>query len=553
MTNAEKLTLKKHACHIRMGVIEGTHSAGCGHPGGSLSIADVLSYLYFKELNVDPAQPKMANRDRLVLSKGHAAPALYAALAERGFFPVEELKTLRKIGSRLQGHPNMNSVPGVDMSTGSLGQGISAACGMALGAKHAGSAVNVYAILGDGEVEEGECWEAFMFAAHYGLSNLCVMLDRNHLQIDGTTETVMNSAPLEDKLRAFNFNVVTINGHDFDQIESAVQAFHAETEKPTCIILDTVKGTGVSYMTNSVAWHGKGPNDEEYQVAMNELNAAGATKTATFQKAFPGRHFDCGIAEGNMIAVAAGASTMGLVPFASSFAMFAAGRAFEQVRNSIGYPHLNVKIGATHGGISVGEDGASHQCCEDFALMRSIPGMTVICPADDIEARAAVRAAYAMEGPVYLRFGRLAVPVFHDEANYHFELGKGEQLTEGNDIAIIATGLMVNEARMAAEQLAAEGIHARVINIHTIKPLDEEIVLKAAKECGKVITAEEHNVIGGLGEAVCAVLSEKQPTPVRRVGVQDVFGCSGPAWDLLKKFGLDAATICKTAHEMLGK
>ena len=276
-----------------------------------------------------------------------------------------------------------------------------------------------------------------------------------------------------------------------------------------------------------------------------DADLAAATKTGMFQKAYPDRHFDCGIAEGNMVGVAAGLATMGYVPFVSSFAMFAAGRAFEQIRNSIGYPHLNVKIGATHGGISVGEDGASHQCCEDFALMRSIPGMTVICPADDIEARAAVRAAYAMEGPVYLRFGRLAVPVFHDEATYHFELGKGEQLTEGNDIAIIATGLMVNEARLAAEQLAAEGIHARVINIHTIKPLDEEIVLKAAKECGKVITAEEHNVIGGLGEAVCAVLSEKLPTPVRRVGVQDVFGCSGPAWDLLKKFGLDAATICK--------
>ena len=221
-----------------------------------------------------------------------------------------------------------------------------------------------------------------------------------------------------------------------------------------------------------------------------DADLAAATKTGMFQKAYPDRHFDCGIAEGNMVGVAAGLATMGYVPFVSSFAMFAAGRAFEQVRNSVGYPHLNVKIGATHGGISVGEDGASHQCCEDFALMRSIPGMTVICPADDIEARAAVRAAYAMEGPVYLRFGRLAVPVFHDEANYHFELGKGEQLTEGNDIAIIATGLMVNEARMAAEQLAAEGIHARVINIHTIKPLDEEIVLKAAKECGKVITAE---------------------------------------------------------------
>ena len=258
-----------------------------------------------------------------------------------------------------------------------------------------------------------------------------------------------------------------------------------------------------------------------------DADLAAATKTGMFRKAYPDRHFDCGIAEGNMMGVAAGLSTMGYVPFVSSFAMFAAGRAFEQVRNSIGYPHLNVKIGATHGGISVGEDGASHQCCEDFALMRSIPGMTVICPADDVEARAAVRAAYAMEGPVYLRFGRLAVPVFHDAENYHFEIGKGE--------------------------LAAEGIHARVINIHTIKPLDEEIVLKAAKECGKVITAEEHNVIGGLGEAVCAVLSEKLPTPVRRVGVQDVFGCSGPAWDLLKFYGLDAATICKTAHEMLGK
>ena len=245
---------------------------------------------------------------------------------------------------------------------------------------------------------------------------------------------------------------------------------------------------------------------------MLDADLAAATKTGMFRKAYPGRHFDCGIAESNMMGVAAGLSTMGYVPFVSSFAMFAAGRAFEQIRNSIGYPHLNVKIGATHGGISVGEDGASHQCCEDFALMRSIPGMTVICPADDVEARAAVRAAYEMQGPVYLRFGRLAVPVFHDEANYHFELGKGEQITEGDDIAIVATGLMVNEARIAAEQLAAEGIHARVINIHTIKPLDEDIILKAAKECGKIVTAEEHNVIGGLGEAVCAVLREV-PTP----------------------------------------
>ena len=292
---------------------------------------------------------------------------------------------------------------------------------------------------------------------------------------------------------------------------------------------------------------------ENDKIMMLEADLGGASNSLKIKESNPDNFIECGISEANMMGVAAGLSTMGYVPFVSSFAMFAAGRAFEQIRNSVAYPHLNVKIGATHGGISVGEDGASHQCCEDFALMRSLPGMTIICPADDVEARAAVRAAYEMQGPVYLRFGRLAVPVFHDEANYHFEIGKGEQLTEGNDIAIVATGLMVNEARKAAETLAAEGIHARVINIHTIKPLDEDIILKAARECGKIVTAEEHNVIGGLGEAVCSLLSEKLPTPVRRVGVQDKFGCSGPAWDLLKEYGLDAATICKTAKEMLGK
>ena len=279
-----------------------------------------------------------------------------------------------------------------------------------------------------------------------------------------------------------------------------------------------------------------------------DADLAGATKTGVFKKAFPNRHIDCGIAEANMMCVAAGMSTAGLVPFASSFAMFAAGRAFEQVRNSIGYPHLNVKIGATHGGISVGEDGASHQCCEDFALMRSIPGMTVICPADDVEARAAVKAAYEMDGPVYLRFGRLAIPVFHDE-DYKFEIGKGEILKDGTDVAIIANGLLVYEAIQAGEQLAAEGINAMVINMATIKPLDEELVIAAAKKCGKVITCEEHSVIGGLGEAVCACLSEKCPTPVKRIGVNDEFGHSGPAVKLLEQFGLCASNIVATAKE----
>jgi transketolase len=304
---------------------------------------------------------------------------------------------------------------------------------------------------------------------------------------------------------------------------------------------------------------------ESYGNALKELGAtasdlivfdadlAGATKTSIFQKAYPDRHFDCGIAEANMVCAAAGASTFGLVPFVSTFAMFAAGRAFEQIRNTVGYPHLNVKIGATHGGISVGEDGASHQCCEDFALMRTIPGMVVISPSDDVEARAAVKAAYEHVGPVYLRFGRLAVPVIHDENSFTFQIGKGELLRDGKDVAIIATGLMVNEAVEAAKVLETKGISARVINLATIKPLDEEMVLAAAKDCGKIITCEEHSIIGGLGEAVCSVLSEKLPTPVRRIGVNDEYGHSGPAAALLKQFGLSAEHIVEVALDFCQK
>lgn len=281
-----------------------------------------------------------------------------------------------------------------------------------------------------------------------------------------------------------------------------------------------------------------------------DADLSAATKTAIFKKAFPQRHINCGIAESNMMCVAAGLSTMGFVPFASSFAMFAAGRAFEQIRNSIGYPHLNVKIGATHAGISVGEDGASHQCCEDFALMRSIPGMVVICPADDVEARQAVKAAYAYDGPVYLRFGRLAVPVFHSD-DYKFEIGKGELVKEGSDVTIIANGLMVAEAIEAGKQLEACGINAEIINIATIKPLDTELVVSSAKKTGKVITVEEHNIVGGIGEAVCAALSEEFPVPVKRIGINDEFGHSGPAKDLLRQFGLCADNITQVTKDFL--
>ena len=282
---------------------------------------------------------------------------------------------------------------------------------------------------------------------------------------------------------------------------------------------------------------------EHEDVVVLDADLAAATKTGVFKKAHPERFIDCGIAECNMMGVAAGLAATGKVPFASSFAMFAAGRAFEQVRNSIGYPHLNVKIGATHAGISVGEDGATHQCNEDIALMRTIPGMVVINPSDDVEARAAVRAAYEHEGPVYMRFGRLAVPVINDRPDYKFELGKGVVLREGKDLTIIATGLPVSNCLEAAEKLAADGIDAKVINIHTIKPLDEDLVVAAAKETGKVVTVEEHSVIGGLGSAVCDVLSEKAPTKVMKIGINDTFGESGQALELLKKYGLDTDSI----------
>ncbi len=282
---------------------------------------------------------------------------------------------------------------------------------------------------------------------------------------------------------------------------------------------------------------------ENPNLVVLDADLAEATKTCIFKKAFPERHIDCGIAESNMVGIAAGLAATGKIPFVSSFAMFVAGRAFEQVRNSVGYPHLNVKIGATHAGISVGEDGATHQCNEDIALMRAIPGMVVINPSDDVEARAAVKAAMEHEGPVYMRFGRLAVPVINDTDNYKFELGKGVVLREGKDVTIIATGLCVSESLAAADKLAEDGISAKVINIHTIKPLDEELVVAAAKETGKVVTVEEHSVIGGLGSAVCDCLSEKAPTPVLKIGVNDVFGESGPAVKLIAKYGLDAEGI----------
>lgn len=292
--------------------------------------------------------------------------------------------------------------------------------------------------------------------------------------------------------------------------------------------------------------------ETNHDIVVLDADLAAATKTGVFKKAYPDRFFDCGIAECNMVGIAAGLATCGKIPFAASFAMFAAGRAFEQVRNSVCYPKLNVKIAGSHAGISVGEDGATHQCCEDIALMRSIPNMTIVNPCDHYEMVEAVKAIAEYQGPCYIRLGRLAVESINHNDEYHFELGKGIELREGGDITIVATGLMVQEAVKASDALRAQGISARVINIHTIKPLDEEILLKAARETGRIVTVEEHNVMGGLGEAVASLLSEKLPTPVKKIGVNDVFGHSGPAVDLLKEFGLSAEHIQETVRDILG-
>ena len=300
---------------------------------------------------------------------------------------------------------------------------------------------------------------------------------------------------------------------------------------------------------NALAELGK----EHENLYVLDADLAAATKTVTFKKAFPDRHIDCGIAEANMIGMAAGMATTGKIPFVSTFAMFLAGRGFEQVRNSVGYPHLNVKSGATHAGISVGPDGATHQCNEDIALMRTIPGMTIINPSDDVEARAAVKAAYEMNGPVYMRFGRLAVPVINDNPDYHFEIGKGVTLKDGSDVTIVATGLEVAASLEAAKLLEQDGISARVINIHTIKPIDEELLVKAAKETGKIVTVEEHSIIGGLGGAVCEVLAEQAPVPVKRLGIRDEFGESGVAEELLHKHGLDGEGIYAAVKSWLQK
>ena len=618
--------LNKLANDLRIDIIRMVGEAGSGHPGGSLSSADIMAALYFGGiLEHNPENPR-GPRDRFILAKGHAAPALYAALAEAGYFPKEELLTLRKLGSRLQGHPDCMIVPGVEMSTGSLGQGLSIACGLAAGLKLNGDDHGVFALLGDGECQEGQVWEAAMFAAHNKLDNVVAIVDRNCLQIDGDTADVCDPGDLAQKFTAFGWEASEVDGHDIQAVIDILSSAKADRNgKPHAIIAHTIKGKGVSFMENNVSWHGKAPNADELAVALADLGYDGpascelppldpvrfcrnsmrvvsespvkvkfatpeqaavkkatragygetlakladegipivavdadlssSTTTKKFADAKPenaSRLFNVGIAEQNMVDVAAGLSLAGNVAFTASFAVFGTGRAYDQIRNSVCYANLDVKIAPTHAGISVGPDGGSHQMIEDISLMRTLPNMRVLVPADYAAAKSAVRIAATTPGPVYVRMGRESVPCVYAD-DMEFELGRAYILREGSDATVVACGLEVKEALEAAETLAAEGISLEVIDAFSVKPLDVTTIAASARKTGAIVTAEEHSILGGLGSAVAETLARTAPTPIEFVGVKDVFGKSGSYKELAAFFGTDSAAIVEAVKRVIAR
>ena len=613
--------LKQKANDLRVDIVKMIAEAKSGHPGGSLSCADIMTALYFGGILLyDAKDPDSPNRDRFIMAKGHAAPALYAALAHAGFFPTEELMTLRKLGARLQGHPDSNLVPGVEVSTGSLGQGLSIAAGLAAGLKLNHDDHAVFALLGDGECQEGQVWEAAMFSAHRKLDNLIAIIDRNGLQIDGRTSDVCDPGDLAAKFSAFGWDAHEVDGHDIEKlIEAFGNAKASRDGRPHAIIAHTVKGKGVSFMENEAGWHGKAPKPEELAIALSDLgydgpakfdvpaidpswlhhddefvgrhasdvkladpgqpkkatraafgetlaeladegcsivavdaDLTGSTTTKKFADAKPEyaeRLFNAGIAEQNMIDVAAGLSLTGNTAFTGSFAVFGTGRAYDQIRNTVCYSNLNVKVAPTHAGISVGPDGGSHQMLEDVSLMRGLPNMRVLVPADFNAAKAALKIAAHTPGPLYVRMGRASVPCVYAQ-DMEFQLGRAYVLREGKDVTIVACGVEVEQALKAADVLADKGISAEVIDAFSVKPLDEQTIVASARKTGAVVVAEEHSIIGGLGSAVAEALAAKHPVPIEFVGVRDCFGKSGEYEELCSFFELDCSAIVEAVKRL---
>jgi transketolase len=632
-------------------------AAGSGHPGGTLSIMDIAAALYLRVLNHDPKNPLWAERDRVFWSTGHKAPALYVALGKAGYFPVEDTVLLRQLGSGFEGHPNWLKLPGVEVSSGSLGQGLGIAVGNALAGKLLDRPYRVYCLMGDGEQQEGNIWESAMAAGHYHLDNLCGVVDKNELQIDGWVREVMNIDPLAEKYAAFNWNVLEIDGHDMKQIVDAFDRARATTGRPTVIIAHTVKGKGVKLMENQAGWHGVAPNRDQFDKAIMDLETpavprqrreallakaaesservarrakdslpkfrrdhwwnaepamnvemdptrmgfgrgleaagadprvvtihadiSGSIRITDFEAKHPERKnrvFSVGIAEQNMMGVAAGLSKEGLIPVTGTYGVFASGRCWDQVRTTICYSNLNVKIAGAHGGISVGPDGATHQALEEISLTTILPNMHVAVPCDSVETEKATRhCLLELVGPAYIRFAREATPVVTTQqtpfkfgvANIIRYRGKKPRFLdafetflstdyagEGEDVAVVACGPMVPEAMRAAWLLKEEySLETRVVNVHTVKPLDVAALVQAAEQTRLIVTAEEHQV-GGFGNIVAgAILRERRsfelPLLFDMVGVQDRFGISGKPWELVQWFGLSAEHIAERALRLV--
>jgi transketolase len=654
--------LRQAAAEMRAINLVDIFAAGSGHPGGTLSIMDIAAALYLRVLNHDPSDPAWPERDRVFWSTGHKAPALYVALGKAGYFPLEDTVLLRQLGSGFEGHPNWLKLPGVEISSGSLGQGLGIAVGNALAGKLRGRAYRVYCIMGDGEQQEGNIWESAMAAGHYHLDNLCGIVDKNDLQIDGWVREVMNIDPLAQKYEAFNWNVVEIDGHNMDQILEAFERARASEGRPTVIIAHTVKGKGVSFMENEAGWHGVAPNREQFEKAIVDLatpsvprervdgllaratenaqrvaretkdalpkfrrdywwnagptmqvdmdptrmgfgrgleiagadervvtlhaDISGSIRITDFEAKHPERKprvFSVGIAEQNMMVVAAGLAKEGLIPVTGTYGVFASGRCWDQIRTTICYSNVNVKIAGAHGGISVGADGATHQALEEISLMSILPNMHVAVPCDSVETeRATIHCLLDLVGPAYLRFAREATPVVTTrETPYRFGIAniiryRGAKprfleafetflstnyAGEGETASIVACGPMVAEAMRAAWLLKEEhGIETRVVNVHTVKPLDVAALVRAAEQTHLIVTAEEHQV-GGFGNLVAgAILRDRQdfapPLLFDMVGVQDRFGISGKPWELMQSFGLCAEHIAERVlrlHERRGE
>ncbi len=619
--------LHDFSTQVRRDILRMVHAVNSGHPGGSLGCTEFLVTLYQNLMTRKPIfDMNGSDEDLFFLSNGHISPVFYSVLARSGYFSIDELSTFRKLNSRLQGHPTTHDgLPGVRIASGSLGQGLSVAIGAAQAKKLNGDKHLVYSLHGDGELQEGQNWEAIMYASAKNVDNIIATIDLNGKQIDGTTDEVLAMGSLRKKMESFDWEVIEIKaGNDIEAITDGMNLAksRAGNGKPICVLLHTEMGNGVDFMMNTHAWHGKAPNDAQLANALHQnpetlgdygvyvgaktaiphhpiiissqnqdalldirlgvasLNSGskdtrsgfgagmtelgqkndqvvalcadliGSLKFDDFKKNHPERFFQIGIAEANMIGIAAGLTIGDKIPFTGTFANFSTGRVYDQIRQSVAYSDKNVKICASHAGLTLGEDGATHQILEDIGLMKMLPGMTVINTCDYNQTKAATLAIADHKGPVYLRFGRPVVPNFTPE-NQKFEIGKANILLEGQDVTILATGHLVWEALVAAEILATKGITAEVINIHTIKPLDEQTILASVAKTKFVVTAEEHNILGGLGESVARVLVSKNPTPQEFVAVQDSFGESGTPEQLMEKYKLNHQAIVLAVEKVL--